>query len=410
MSTAETAFGRRAAVVLAVLLLPALGGAAALAADSAPAAGVSVRESGPTYRTGWREGHKDHKWEERSIGLDTGRALYTLKYSACVDPSHPGVRALEEGYIGMPTPTAANWYHSGFFFIRVNGKEVGEFPLADMRVTERGARAACHMVWDTPDARVRVQFLVKGGSERLLSQVTCVPVTGHTVESVEFKFTCYPSFFTAHHHRQGDRTLITPRTEAHEPSTTALDPVADTYLLFEDTVFDVAKGEGDGPCAMLFLPEPIAAGTVQLSNYPVQTTLKAAPGALRFRFVFWDFQKRTNAEAAAFLKENGAAARDELRQTEFRPELLVAFDAAGAQAELQGLLAAAAEDGQRLKAAGEGLMRKLTELRQRADADDWSAEAEFAAAYADYEAFLWKLRIYALLNSAPAAAAPAVRD
>lgn len=408
MSTAKTVpvHWHSAAAMALVLAL----GSVALRAESALPLPVSVRESGPTYRTGWREGHRDHKWEDRSIALDSGTVLYTLKYTACVDPSHPGFRALEEGYIGMPTPCAANWYHSGFFFVQVNGKEVGEFPLVDMRVTERGNRGACHLVWETPEARVRVQFLVSGGSERLLSQVTCVPVTGRAVESLELKFTCYPSFFTSHHRRQGDRTLITPRLEAHEVSTTPLEPAADTYLLYQDNVFDVAKGEGDGPCAMLFLPDQIASGAVQLSTYPVQTLLKAAPGVLRVRFAFWDFHNRTNAEAAAFLKENGAAAREELRQSEFRPALLVAFDPAAARAELQGLLTAAVEDGLRLKAAAEELLARLTDLRRRADADDWTAEAEFASTFADYEACRWKLRIYALLNSPSVDALPSIRN
>jgi hypothetical protein len=394
-------FGSRWEQPLAALGLAVLSGLTMglRGGDSPAPLPVGVQEHGPTYRTGWKEGHRDHKWEERSVVLDSGARCYTLKYCACVDPSHPGVRALEEGYIGMPTPTVANWYHSGFFFVRVNGQEVGELPLLDMRATERGPRGGCHLVWETPDARVRVQFLLVGGAEGLLSQVTCVPKDGKRVESLEILVRCYPSFFTSAHRRQGDRTLITPRTEGHEPSTVTLDPVADTWLLYQDTVFDVAKGEGDGPCAMLFLPEDIAAGTVELTNYPVNTVLKAAPGTQRLRFAFWDFSGRSNAEALAFLREHGEVVRKELTSIEFRPLDVASFEAAHAPAEVGRLLAAAAQDGIRFKVEAEGLVGKLVGLKTRADGGDWTAEAEFAQVAADYDALRWKLRIFALLNA-----------
>jgi hypothetical protein len=379
------------------------------AAEAARPAPVSVQERDPAYRSGWKEGHRDHKWEERSVVLDSGKVAYTIKYSSCVDPSHPGVRVNEEGYIGMPTPSAANWYHSGFFFVRINGQEVGEAPLLDMRATERGERGACHLVWETADARVRVQFLVSSGSERLLCQVDCLPRDGKKVDSIEVMCRCYPSFFTSYQKRQGDRTLITPRSTTHEPAAVPLDPAADTYLLYQDGVFDVAKGEGDGPCAMLFLPEEIAGGTVQLTEYPVTTTLQAAPGVRRLRFAFWDFTGRTNAAAAEFLTKNGAAVRDELRALEFRPPLLAAFDVVATPAELTALLTAAGEDGERLRPAAAALVGKLLDLKTRADAGDWTAEAEFAKQYADYEAMRWNLRIRPAQHARRARADQAVK-
>lgn len=387
--------------VLAALGLAALSPLPAVlrSAETPAPAPVSVKAHGPTYRQSWKEGHRDHKFEERSIVLDSGTRCYTLKYCACVDPSHPGVRALEEGYIGMPTPTPANWYHSGFFFVRVNGQEVGELPLLDMRATEFGARGACHMVWETPDALVRVQFLLPSASERLLSQVTCTPKEGRDVESIEVLLRCYPSFFTSHHRRQGDRTLITPRTESHEPAAVPLEPAADTWLLYQDGVFDPARGEGDGPCAMMFLPDQIAGGTVQLTSYPVNTTLKALPGVRRLRFAFWDFSGRTNAEALALLREHGEEARNQLQEIDFRPPDLAAFDAAAAPRDLQTLLTAAGQDGTRLKPEAETLMGRLVDLRTRAEQGDWAAEADFAQAWSAYDALRWKLRIYGLLNA-----------
>lgn len=405
---ARTTCRRRA---MRLCLLAGLGwvyAAALRAAEPVRPPLVAVQEREPTYRSGWREGHQSHKWEERSVMLDSGKVAYTIKYSSCVDPSHPGVRVNEEGYIGMPTPCTANWYHGGFFFVRVNGQEIGESPLLDMRATERGERGACQLVWENAEARVRVQFLVTGGSERLLCQVTCLPKEGKKIDALEILCRCYPSYFTSHNRRQGDRTLITPRTEGHEPATVTLEPAADTYLFYQDGVFDVAKGEGEGPCAMLFLPDEIASGTVELTNYPVNTVLQAAPGVRRLRFAFWDFQGRTNADAAGFLKQHGAAVRDELRALDFRPPLLAAFDAGAIPGEMKALLAAAAADGERLRPDAEALVAKLLDIKLRAEQGDWAAEAEFAQQFADYEALRWKLRIYGLLNT-PAEPAPARR-
>jgi hypothetical protein len=394
-------------VVTVICLLAALYHGTAVAAGTATKdlQPVTVQERDPTYRSGWKDGHRDHKWEDRLVVLDSGKIAYTIKYSSCVDPSHPGLRVNEEGYIGMPTPSSCNWYHSGFLFVRVNGAEVGEVPLLEMRATERGARGACHLIWETATARVRVQFLLQSGAEALLCQVTCLPKEDKKVDSLEVMCRCYPSYFTSYNGRQGDRTLITPRREAHEPATVVLEPAADTYLLYQDGVFDVAKGEGEGPCAMLFLPEETASGTAELTNYPVSTTLKAAAGVLRLRLAFWDFKGRSNADAGLLLAQHAVAVRDDLRTLDFRPALLAAFAPATATAELRDLLRDAGEDGVRLKPAAEALLGKLVDIRQRVDADQWTAEAEFAKQFADYDAIRWTLRIYRLLNT-PAGTAP----
>ena len=393
------AFGRFIAAwiaVVAILLASPLD-----AQNQAPTAkAVTVRDSGAKTSTGsWKEGHKDHKFQEQTIVLDSGKVCYTLKYRSCVDPSHPGVCANEEGYIGMPTPSSANWYHSGFFFITLNGKDVGLVPLTDMRITEAGARGGCHMVWDTPDATVRVQFLVAAGSDRLLSQLSWTAKPEHKVDSVSVRLTCYPSFFTSHHRRQGDRTVTTPRIEKREPESLDLVPSEDTYLLYTDGVFDVAKKEGDGPCGLMFLPEEIASGKVSISNYPVQTTLQAVPSTQRLRFAFWDFFGKTNADVKAYMKENGMKIQQELRQTEFRPECVLRFDPVAAKAQLDQLLTSSLEDGAKLKPTVEKLLQQMTELKVKSEAGVWNADADFAKLQPELEAMTWKLKIFALLNA-----------
>ncbi|NOY80931.1 MAG: hypothetical protein GXP31_07980 [Kiritimatiellaeota bacterium] len=360
---------------------------------------VTARDSGVRkVHNGWIAGHKDHTWQDQQITLSSDAISYGIKYRACVDPSHPGVWVCDEGFIGMPRPNVANWYHTGFYHIEIGGKQLGSHPLTAMGITESGERGAFHMVWDTPEYVARLQFLLPPGSDHLLTRLSWRPKPGRTVGPVKVRFTCYPSFFTTAHNRQGDRTLTTPRTTVHEVTTEELAPAEDTYLLYTDGVFDVAKGEGSGPCAMLFLPEQIASGRVQLGGYAVQTKLEAGPDAHELRFAFWDLTGKTNAEAQALMKASADQAREELRAAVFSPLSLARFSPEAATAEIGELLAAARDDGTRLRPGMEKLLRTLSGLKARAGQGDWQADAEFAKQVREYEALVWKLKIFALLN------------
>ena len=361
---------------------------------------VTAQDSGPkAVHNGWIAGHKDHTWQDQFIRLSSEVISYQIKYRACVDASHAGVRAFDEGYIGMPGPNVANWYHTGFYHIEINGEQLGVHPLTDMRVTETGRRGAFHMVWDTPQYVARLQFLLAPGADHLLSKLGWEPKPGHTVGSVKVRLTCYPSFFTAARNRQGDRTLITPRTSVHETAVAELVPAQDTYLLYTDTVFDVANGEGAGPCAMVFLPEQVAAGSVRVAGYPVQTMLAAASGTRELRFAFWDFTGKTNAEAQAYMTAHAARVQTELREATFSPEALTRFDPASAKAEIEKLLTDARADGQRLRPEISSLLQRLSELRAGAKQGRWEADAEFSELCPKLDALTWKLRIFALLNT-----------
>lgn len=387
----------RAVVVVAVLLAGALRGQDV--GEGIVTSPVTARDSGvKKVHNGWLVGHKDHTWQEQLVTLSSDVIRYSIKYRACVDDSHPGVCVRDEGFIGMPGPNVANWYHTGFYHIEVNGKELGSHPLTDMRVTESGGRGAFHMVWDTPDYVARLQFLLEPGSDHLLSLLGWEPKPGRTVGPVKVRFTCYPSFFTAARNRQGDRTLTTPRTRVHETATAELVPGDDTYLLYSDSVFDVAKGEGSGPCAMLFLPEQIASGRVQVAGYPVQTMLEPVPDTRQLRFAFWDLTGKTNAEAQAHMDACAGRVQQELRDVAFRPESVVRYVPAAAGAEIETLLADARDDGTRLRPKAEESLATLNDLKARADRGEWEAEAEFVKRYREYDALVWKLRIFALLN------------
>ena len=66
---------------------------------------------------------------------------------------------------------------------------------------------------------------------------------------------------------------------------------------------------------------------------------------------------------------------------------------------MRQLLAAAAEDGQALQPQVNALLAQVTTLKAKADAGDWTAEADLAGALLSSADLVWKLRTFAALNT-----------
>lgn len=388
---------RSAAMTILAALVAVFAVSGSSLAENAPSE-VSVQDSGPQHSQATDEKHQGHKWERRTMTLDNGTARYTFQYSACVDPSHGDQRFGYEGYFGMPGPSSCNWYHGGFLFVSLNGKDIGSFPLSNMQVVETGARGTFQMVFEHPDAVVRLRTMLLPGANHVLADLTWKARLQAEVKTITLRTVCYPSFFTAWHHRQGDRHCSTPRADKHEPEVLELDPEKDTYLYYYDTVFDVAKGEGEGPCAMMFTPECIKSGRVQIGNYGVTTELEAKPEARRLRLAFWDFNGKKNAEADTYFKAHGVEDQRQLAQVDFRPEPIVRLNVAQLQAEAEKYLKQAGEEAKAYRPQVEELLGKVRDLKGKADEGDWKAETELATVLAESTTLFWKLKIAALLN------------
>jgi len=360
---------------------------------------VKVTDGGTQLNDATWECVAGHSIAKRKITLDSGARRYTFQISGCQDPSHEGKHPCAEGNLGMPEPVADNWYWGGFLRVLVNGTDATVCDIRDLRVTEQGSRGAFQIVWSHPDAEVGLRLLMLPGGNHVLADFVWKPTPGVAVQSIGLQLTCYPSFFTAARHRQGERHCRTPRVDQAQPTTLTLDPAQDTYLYYYDAVFDVAAGEGDGPCAALVAPAGVAGGRVLIGDYAVQTELDLKPEAGEARLAFYDFAGLTNAEAGGYLKEHGAGDLSELEQMDFRPEAVRALNVEQLRTEALKLIADAAEDGQALEPQVRALLDKLGELNTRATAGDWIAEADMATALLDSEDLLWRLRAFAALNS-----------
>lgn len=378
-------------------MLLALASSGAVWADG-PAATVSVFDGGSQLTPATWECTAGHQIEKHSISLDSGKRRYTFLYEGCIDPSHGEQRPAAEGNFGMPDPTPANWYWGGFLRVLVNGTDAVAYRVGDMRVTERGARGAFQIVWAHPDAEVGLRLLMLPGANHVLALLNWKPKAGATLKTVVAELRCYPSFFTAARHRRGERHCQTPRIDMQEPKVLSLVPGQDTHLYYYDAVFDVARGEGDGPCAALLAPAGLTGGNVSIGDYAVITSLQLDPVAGQARLGLYDFTGQTNAEAGAYLKAHAADDLAQLVATDFHPEAVRQTDPERLKREAQQLLADAGDDGQALRPKVEELLARVTALKAQGDSGDWKAEADLADALEGSSDLFWKLRIFAVLN------------
>jgi len=385
------------AQLLAALLLVTAGALPTPAQE--PAAEVSVRDGGLQSHPATHECTPGHRVETHEITLDSGAKRYAFRYTGCVDPSHGELRPSAEGNFGMPQPSSGNWYWGGFLQVFINGSNATGYRLADMRVTETGARGAFQAIWAHPDAEVGVRLMMLPGANHVLALVTWRPRPDAQIESVAVQLRCYPSFFTAARGRKGERHCQTPRTDQAEPETLELVPAEDSYLFYYDAVFDVARGEGDGPCAALVAPDGVEGGRVQIGDYAVITRIALEPQAPEARLAFYDFTGMTNAEAQAYLAAQGAEDLARLTETDFRPEPVRRFRLDQFRAEAEKLLADAGEDGEAFQPKVQELLDGATALKEQAEQGDWQAEADLAALLDSSTEMLWKLRAFAALNA-----------
>lgn len=371
---------------------------ALLAGGLAAASEVAVSDTGDSTHAGTWECTPGHQIRARSLRLATSAAAYRFAYSGCLDPSHGDEHPSSEGNLGMPEPTLCNFYHSGFMGVLINGKDAVRYTLRDVRPLETGKRGSVQFIFAHPDADVGLRLMMLPDGNHVLALLRWWPREGKSVETVRVWLTCYPSFFTAARNRQGERHVTTPRTDEREPRTLTLVPAEDTWLFYHDRIFDVARGEGEGPCATLLDPTPVQAGRVNIGGYGVRTELDLDPRAGEARLAFYDFKGQSNADAEAYLRAQGAADLAELTATDFRPPALATLDLAALRTEAQQLLIEAAEDGETLRGPVDDLFARLADLQPKAAGGDWSAEADVIEALRGSEGLFYRLRIFAALN------------
>lgn len=367
--------------------------------DTRPA--VVVTSGKPGISSSYYAKHKGHRYERQTITMNGGKIGYALHYRACVDECHGDRVGIVEGYIGLSAPCNANWYGGGFLKLKLNGEDVGSWRLADRRVTDQGERGGCQYVWETPMATVRFRFILLPSTRYLHAELAWTPK--QPIEQAEVHLLCFPSFFTAARNRKGERHVISSVKDVPQGQPFSIDPSRKSYLFYCDRIFDVARGEGAGPCAVWFDPDAVAGGHVSVGSYGVGTVLKLRPGKNAVRLAFWEFPGVGNDDALSALKEDVARVAEGLPRLDTTPLALARVDVGKKAKEMRAMLRGLSNADSRLKERIEKLLNVLSE-RQAASGTpaEWEADVAVLDALPRLEEALWQLRIQALLEEADA--------
>jgi|LSQX01.3.fsa_nt_gb hypothetical protein len=337
------------------------------------------------------------------IGTETravfgfGPIAYTVAEKHRYLADDPTVYEMGEGYIGMPAPSSANWYHTGFLFVRVNGHDV-QIPATSVMAVESGHRAILDMVWHDPDALVRTRFFGLPGENWLGCEVKVEPI--NEITSLTIALRCYPSFFTSAYNRDGARRIQTPSLLVEEGAAAEGALAENPWAFYYDEVFDVARGEGDGPCAMLALPVDGATIRYEPGSYAVNTTLYFPPDTRTIGFAFWDYKGLTNADALADLQGQADTVLATLETADLTPKAVAEFDIAAVRASLEEALASAETRealGERIGEV-EAWLAANEQMEQPGAVVGVAGQEELLGSLDDYNSFQWEVKLIKLLN------------
>ena len=334
----------------------------------------------------------------RDAAFDVGAVPYSIRYVAAVDETDPTRAIPIEGCIGMPGPSSENWYHSGFLFIRVNGEDIATTALSSMLVAESGERAILDLVWHHPLASVRARFVGLPGDPALYTEIAIEP--RQPITSVDITARCYPSFFTAWHKRQGARRVRAAGSPVSEGETKALPAGENWWLAYYDEIFDTAKGEGVGPCAVMVMPEQAAEVRLQVGGYAVDTTVSYPATTRGIRLGFWDFTGRTNAEVLAAMAGEAARARHVLATTDLTPASLRTFDLAATREAVRRALETPAVREQlagKVETIQAWLQAAEPALTARPEVQNVAATEKLLQSVEAFNSFVWEVRLAELL-------------
>jgi len=250
-------------------------------------------------------------------------------------------------------------------------------------------------------ATVRLRFILLPGARFLCAELAWMPK--QKIEQAAVDLLCYPSFFTAARNRNGERHVISSVKDVPQGKPFSVDPTRESYLFYCDRIFDVARGEGAGPCAVWFDADAVAGGQVSVGGYGVGTRLKLRPDKNAVRLAFWEFPGVSNDDALAALKEDVARVAEELPQLNTTPLALARLDAAEKANEMAEMLAGLSSADSRLEKRIGKLLDVLSEREVASGSpSEWRTEAVLLDALPKLEEALWDLRIQALLEEGDA--------
>lgn len=349
----------------------------------------------------WRES-KDGRagkegWTRRNrlVTFDLGPISYGVQYDGSRAPDAP-VDDPGEGPIGLARPYTEGWYGGGFLHLAADGKSLDPLPLSFFEIVENDGRAVAQMVFHDDQTAVRARFLGLPRDDRLFVELTVEAAT--PIEKLTLRLQAFPSFFTSANQRVGARRTQTAAGVVVENEAQTLAGDGGWWAVLYDEVFDPARGEGRGPCAMATDPDALASVRVDPRAYASGMTLTLKPGVTRLPLAFWEFPGQENAAVLARFPAAADEALAALRTLDFTPAVLKNFQPGDAEQELQQARTVPTlvqEFGPRIDEAV-GWLQAARAL-QAAAVPGIRDEETFLTGYRQQTSLLWELRLATLL-------------
>ena len=369
----------RTPLLLAGLLL--LSAAALCAQQPAGYATATVMTATPE-RVGGHEGHVGKKWQ---VLLSSEPGSYGLQHWGCYDPSHAPHVVQPEGSIGMTSPGGGNWYHNGFLNFAVDGDSSRSFPVTAIRALDSGERASVELLWDMPQAWVRVRFMVVPGQRPLFCALTQYPKAGATP-----KLSAHLVAYPAGYFRDGGRVIVTPTRTLKTGDKVDLDPATEWSWIMYDERRDWRVSGSVGGAGGLAVPDLVGGLKLDVGAYGVTWNVQAKGNELRF--AFWGSQEVANADLLTKLQPQFAPALADLRALDFTPLRLRAQGLAPLQAEFDKIFRET-RGNDKDRATYAALVAQLQQLLAQTSGGqvNLQAENEALATLDKLEQLLWKV-------------------
>jgi hypothetical protein len=330
------------------------------------------------------------------ISMDTGVKEYGLFYTVAHDDKRPDVAVIGEGYIGMPKPTGANWYHGGFFDLQINGQTIGTTRVHAVTGRSVGDRGVVDFVFSTPMAVVRIRFVTLAGNDALYCQALLEPK--QEIKSLRVVLRCYPSAFVSN----AERHVLTPTRDLAQGEKAELDPAQEWWLLYYDRIYDAGyvSPTHTGGCSVLWPGSQAEKVGFTVGGYGTDTTMELKPQLRDFRFVFFDYQGTKNEAAMADLRQRADGLLQQLATFPFADPSVANFPLAQKQQDIQKMLVAMPDEKEIVANYQRWAVELAEQLKlvQEGAVGAIMAEANAAKTIQQWEQGVPELRLKALLK------------
>ena len=341
----------------------------------------------------WWEHHPGMRQGNRLFRIEGMAARYHLALHVDQRKATNGIWRTTGSYVGMPSPSYGNWYHSGFLGIEVGGKGVqGEEP--QVAIVEAGRQGVLDFVWGSSGVVARARFIAEPLSDHLLLEIRAEPQDAR--RSLAVGLNCYPQGYSVTPESKFrdealERHMITAARDVQQQQKVTLDLGREWWQFYEDRTLEKTPIYERGGCALAFLPDEIQTGTVSVGSYTVTPFLMAKPGVSRLRLALWDFGGKPNARAFATLTNEVGVVRERMASASWLPTSIADFNRGEQDQRLDRLSKALGFFGsgpvKALRQRAAGLSAQCAAM---ATSQTVAAEAELCDALTQYRTCVWQ--------------------